>query len=268
MLLMAQVAFVGSVSAKPPADEDVDLFYGCTLCKMIAPNHACLITPAVVPYCGVLSFYTCKAIYDTDPFGYVFSCPKGETLDMEMGHYSGVDDLAWEKSDHRVKRFNLHSAIKYPTTNCGCFEAAVFYIPQVDGLGVAARRNASTNTPIGLPFSKIAGIMSGGVQNHGFKGISYRAVKSPKFVIGDGGWNRVVWMQKDMKTELADAIPEEVYEKIATDEDCTDAKDLENFLRQKKHPITVKYWKEGRPVPLKIPLPGRDWPEVAPVSHS
>lgn len=99
------------------ADEDVDLFYGCTLCKMIAPNHACVVTPAVVPYCGVLSFYTCKAIYDTDPFGYVFALPKGDTIDAVTGRYTGVDEVIWEKSDHRHKRFDLHSVIKYPTTN-------------------------------------------------------------------------------------------------------------------------------------------------------
>jgi acetyl-CoA decarbonylase/synthase complex subunit beta len=99
------------------ADEDVDLFYGCTLCKMIAPNHACIITPAIVPYCGVLSYYTCKAIHDIDPHGYIFELPKGETIDPVAGRFSGVDDAIYERSDHRHKIFHLHSAIKYVTTN-------------------------------------------------------------------------------------------------------------------------------------------------------
>ena len=116
-------------------------------------------------------------------------------------------------------------------------------------------------TPIGLPFSKIAGLMSGGVQNHGFKGISIYGTKAPKFLQGDGGWNRIVWLPKDLKVEIADAIPEEVYDKIATEEDCITPKDLENFLREKKPPVVEKRWKDGKPAPVKIPLPGHDWPD-------
>jgi acetyl-CoA decarbonylase/synthase complex subunit beta len=116
-------------------------------------------------------------------------------------------------------------------------------------------------TPIGLSFSKIAGLMSGGVQNHGFKGISVYGMKAPKFLQGDGGWNRIVWMPKDLKLEIADAIPEEVYDKIATEEDCVDVKELEKFLREKKHPVVEKYWKDGKPVPIRLPLPGHDWPD-------
>ena len=99
------------------SDEDVDVFFGCTICKMIAPNHACVITPAVVPYCGVLSYYTCKAVNDVDPGGYIFEVAKGETVDPVGGRYSGVDDMIWEKSSNRHAIFHLHSATKYSTTN-------------------------------------------------------------------------------------------------------------------------------------------------------
>ena len=89
-------------------------------------------------------------------------------------------------------------------------------------------------------------------------------VLSPAFLQGDGGWNRIVWVPKDIKEEIADAIPEEVYPAIATEEDALDIKALENFLREKKHPITVKYWKEGKPVPIRVPLPGHDWADELP----
>jgi acetyl-CoA decarbonylase/synthase complex subunit beta len=115
-----------------------------------------------------------------------------------------------------------------------------------------------------VPFSKIAGMMSGGVQNHGFKGISVSAMREPRFLQGDGGWDRIVWMPKDVKMEVADAIPEEVYDKIATEEDCIDPADLENWLREKKHPIVEKFWKDGKPVPLKLPLPNEPWPDELP----
>lgn len=241
-------------------DEDVDTFYGCTICRMIAPNHSCIITPSVIPYCGIVSYFSAKAIYDIDPTGYIFECPVGEVVDPVLGSYTGVDEAIWERSGHRHKRFNIHSVIKYPTTNCGCFEAAAFYIPDVDGVGLVQRRYFG-DTPIGLSFSKIAGMMSGGAQNHGFKGISVLTIRSPKFLMGDGGWNRIVWMPKTLKLEVADAIPEEVYEKIATEEDAIDPAQLEEFLRQKKHPVVEKFWKEKKPQPLAVPLPGEDWAE-------
>jgi acetyl-CoA decarbonylase/synthase complex subunit beta len=227
---------------------------------MIAPNHACIITPSSLPYCGIMSFYSAKAIYDIDPSGYVFEVPVGEVLDSKVGSYSGVDEVIWEKSGHRHKRFYLHTTIKYPTTNCGCFEAASFYIPEVDGVGLSQRRYFGP-TPIGIPFSKIAGMMSGGAQNHGFKGISVLTIRSPKFLQGDGAWERIVWMPKTLKLEVADVIPEEVYDKIATEEDCIDTAELKDFLLQKKHPIVEKYWKNGEPQPLEVPFPGEDWPD-------
>lgn len=99
------------------SDEEVDTFYGCTICKMIAPNHACIVTPSLVPYCGILSYFAAKAMYAVDPYGYVFEVPRGKTLDPIAGRYTGVDDTIWERSDHKHKIFHLHSCIKYPTTN-------------------------------------------------------------------------------------------------------------------------------------------------------
>jgi acetyl-CoA decarbonylase/synthase complex subunit beta len=69
-------------------------------------------------------------------------------------------------------------------------------------------------------------------------------------------------MPKTLKLEVADSIPEEVYEKIATEEDCVDPLELKDFLKQKKHPIVEKYWKNGEPVPLEIPFPGEDWADI------
>jgi acetyl-CoA decarbonylase/synthase complex subunit beta len=68
-------------------------------------------------------------------------------------------------------------------------------------------------------------------------------------------------MPKDLKREIADGIPEEIYDKIATEDDAVEADDLKAFLQEKKHPIVEKFWKDGEPVPLKLPLPGEDWPE-------
>jgi len=240
-------------------DEDVDVFYGCTVCQTFAPNHVCVITPGRVPYCGILSYHGCKVITEIDPFGYVFEMPRGDVLDPVIGRYKGVDESVYERSNRKVKKVYLNSTIKYTTTNCGCFEAISFYIPLVDGIGLVQRRYFG-NTPLGIPFSKMAGFVSGGAQNHGFKGISVRGMRDRNFLRGDGGWERIVWVPKDLKKEVADAIPEELYERIATEEDAITPEDLKKFLLEKKHPITEKLWKNGEPQPLDVPLPGHDWP--------
>jgi acetyl-CoA decarbonylase/synthase complex subunit beta len=241
-------------------DEDVEIFYGCTICKSLAPNHVCAITPSQIPYCGILSYNGAQVTVELDPEGYIFPMAKGECQDFDLGSYKGVDEAVYEKSNHQVKRVNIFSAIKYPTTNCGCFEGAAFYIPEVDGLGLAIRRYIGV-TPLGIKFSRLAGMISGGSQNHGNKGVSLRSMQSKTFLKGDGGWNRIVWMPADMKEEMAEYIPEEVYDKIATEQDTIDPVELKEFLKEKGHPIVEKFWKNGEPQPLNVPLPGADWPD-------
>lgn len=102
---------------KSISDEEVDNFYGCTICKMIAPNHTCVITPGLVPYCGVMSFFSAKAMYAIDPYGYVFELGRGDAIDAKAGRFTGVDEAIFERSNHKHKIFHLHSCIKYPTTN-------------------------------------------------------------------------------------------------------------------------------------------------------
>ena len=239
-------------------DADVEVFYGCTVCQTFAPNHVCVITPTRIPYCGILSYHGCKVITEIDPYGYVFEMPRGEVLDPVMGRYQGVDEAVFVRSNQKVRKVYLNSTIRYTTTNCGCFEGISFYIPDVDGIGLVQRRYFG-DTPLGISFSKMAGLVSGGAQNHGFKGISVRGMRDRDFLVGDGGWERIVWVPKDLKMEIADAVPEEVYEKIATEEDAIAPDELKEFLSQKKHPVTEKYWKDGEPEPLTLPMPGHDW---------
>jgi acetyl-CoA decarbonylase/synthase complex subunit beta len=241
-------------------DEDVDVFYGCTLCQTFAPNHVCCITPQRNPYCGIMSYLGAKALVEIDPYGYSFVMPKGECVDPLMGRYTGVDQTVYERSSRTVKYVNLYSSLRYPQTNCGCFEAAAFYIPELDGIGLVDRRHPG-ETPIGLNFSKMAGFMSGGNQNHGTMGLSIRTPKSKKFLQGDGGWGRIVWMPNEYKTLLADCIPEELYDKIATEDVGTEVPIIKEFLRKVDHPIIEKHWKDGEPVPLKVPKPNEDWPD-------
>lgn len=98
-------------------DDDVDTFYGCTICRLIAPSHACVITPERPPYCGFLNYSAVKVFETFEPSGFMFAIPKGECLDQAKGWYSGVDRAVYEKSGGRTKKVYLHSCIEYPTTN-------------------------------------------------------------------------------------------------------------------------------------------------------
>ncbi|MHC1584839.1 MAG: CO dehydrogenase/CO-methylating acetyl-CoA synthase complex subunit beta, partial [Candidatus Syntropharchaeia archaeon] len=70
-------------------------------------------------------------------------------------------------------------------------------------------------------------------------GIGIEYFRSPKFLQADGGWKRTVWMPKELKERVKDGIPEDLYDKIATEEDATDVESLKNFLKEKNHPVVT-----------------------------
>ncbi len=223
--------------ARALSEEDVDIFYGCVMCQSFAPTHVCVITPDRTSLCGSISYFDARAAAKMDPEGPIFEVPKGECLDENLGIYEGVNKVAQEKSGGAVEEFALHSAMEKPCTSCGCFEAIVFYIPDVDGFGVV-HRHFKGETPYGLPFSAIAGQCSGGKQVEGFVGIAIEYMRSPKFLQGDGGWNKIVWLPEELKEKINDVIPEELRDKIATEKDVSNTEELAKFLKEKNHPIT------------------------------
>jgi acetyl-CoA decarbonylase/synthase complex subunit beta len=222
-------------------DEEVDTFYGCTLCQSFAPTHVCIITPQRYSNCGAISWFDGRASARIDPKGPVFAIEKGELLDPVKGEYSGVNEMAKQKTLGEVTRVWLYSAFGHPHTSCGCFEGVAFYIPEVDGFGVVHRgyREPTVN---GLPFSTLADSTAGGRQIDGFHGISIEYMRSPKFLQADGGWNRVVWMPFEVKERVKDFIPKEIVDKIATEKEANTIEELKKFLQEKGHPI-VERWK-------------------------
>lgn len=224
-------------------DEDVDEFYGCTLCQSFAPTHVCVITPQRYSNCGSISWFDGRAAARVDPKGPLFRIPKGECLDPIKGEYSGVNKVVEEKSLRAVRRVWLYTAFGHPHTSCGCFEAIAFYIPEVDGFGVVHRefRGPTVN---GLPFPTMADATGGGRQVDGFHGISIEYMRSPKFLQADGGWSRVVWVPKTVYERVKDFIPENVRDKIATEEDAKTVEELKEFLKTRDHPV-VERWKEA-----------------------
>jgi len=236
--------------ARGLTDEEVDMFYGCTLCQSFAPSHVCVITPQRYSNCGAISWFDARAAARVDPKGPLFPIEKGECLDPIKGEFTGANDAVKKKSLGEVTRVWLYTAFGYPHTSCGCFEAVAFYIPEVDGFGIVDRgfRDVTVN---GLPFSTLADSTAGGRQVDGFHGISIEYMRSPKFLQADGGYERVVWMPREVKERVKDFIPKELVDKIATEEDAKTIEELKAFLKEKEHPV-VKRWKEEEVVAAPI----------------
>ena len=224
-------------------DEEVDKFYGCMLCQSFAPSHVCVISPQRYSNCGAISWFDGRASASIDPKGPVFAIERGELINAEKGEYAGVNEVVKKKTLGDVEQVWLYTAFDHPHTSCGCFEAVAFYIPEVDGLGLVNRSFKGT-TVNGLPFSTLADSTAGGRQIDGFHGISIEYMRSPKFLEADGGWNRIVWLPKEIKDRVKDFIPKEVVDKIATEENAQDTDSLKTFLKEKNHPIVAKWQKE------------------------
>lgn len=216
-------------------EADVEEFYSCALCQSFAPTHICIATPERVANCGAISWFDGRAAYKLDPEGPVQEVKKGECLDPIRGEYSGCNELAGVKSMGTFNRVYLHSAFGHPHTSCGCFQAIWFYIPEVDAFGLV-HRDFVGPTVVGLPFSSMAADTSGGRQVEGFLGIALEYLRSPKFLYADGGIRRCVWMPKEIKERYKDAIPPDLYDKIATEEDVKNVDELIAFLDKVGHP--------------------------------
>lgn len=229
--------------ARGMSDDEVDVFYGCSLCQSFAPTHLCVITPQRYANCGAISWFDGRATAKVDPKGPVFEIPKGALLDAVTGEYDQVNQVIKDKSLGEIERVQLYTGFGYPHTSCGCFEGCAFYIPEVDAYGIV-HRNYKGQTVNGLDFVTISDLTAGGRQVDGFHGLSIEYMRSPKFMQADGGWDRVVWMPEDIRDRIKEYMPEEIIPKIATEADVSTLDELKEWLRAKDHPITEKWTEE------------------------
>jgi len=222
--------------AKGLHDEDVDVFYGCTLCQAFAPTSACVVTPDRPSLCGAITWFDGRAAAKVDPEGPQFPIPKTGCLDEISGEYETINEMAEKRSGGEYTVMKLYTFFDAPHTSCGCFETIGFYMPEVDGIGLADR-DFKGATPNGLPFSTMAGQTGGGKQVVGFLGMGILYYFSSKFLQADGGWRRIVWMSKNLKERVKEGIDKDMIDKIATEEDATDLESLKKFLLKVSHPV-------------------------------
>ena len=224
-------------------DEAVDIFYSCLLCQSFAPTHVCVISPERLGLCGAYNWLDCKASFEIDPTGGNQPIQKGTMLDSRYGRFSGVDEYLKKASGNAVQTLNLYTIMQNPMTSCGCFECIAAIVPEANGVMIVNRGHTEM-TPIGMKFSTLASSVGGGVQNPGFMGIGRNFIVSKKFLHGDGGIKRIVWMTKNLKESLKDEFNKraeeegvsDLLDKIADETICEDIEKLLEFLAKVKHP--------------------------------
>ena len=225
-------------------DSSVDVFYSCTLCQSFAPDHVCVVSPERLGLCGAYNWLDCKASFSIDPTGPNQPIQLGDCYDDEVGYWQGTIDYTKSASHGVVDKVSMYSIMENPMTACGCFEAIVMYIPEVEGVIVVSREDTGM-TPMGMKFSTLAGMAGGGVQTPGVMGVGKYYMLSPKFISADGGFKRIVWMSKNIKDSMRDelqAVAEregipDLIDKIADSESVTTVEELQEWVKSKNHPV-------------------------------
>jgi acetyl-CoA synthase len=250
-------------------DTSVDVFYSCTLCQSFAPDHVCVVSPERLGLCGAYNWLDCKASFSIDPTGPNQPIQLGEKYDEEIGYWEGTIDYTKSASHGVIEKVSMYSIMENPMTACGCFEAIVMYIPEVEGVIVVSREDTGM-TPMGMKFSTLAGMAGGGVQTPGVMGVGKYYMLSPKFISADGGFKRIVWMSKNLKDSMRDelqAVAEregipDMIDKIADSEVVTTVEELQEWVKTKKHPVLEMPTMQREEKELDIPEKADESPEV------
>jgi len=186
-------------------DEDVDTFYSCSLCQSFAPSHVCTVSPERTGLCGAYNWMDCKAAFEINPVGPNQPILKGKVLDQKLGRFEGVDEFIKVASKGAVEYYNFYSMVEAPMTTCGCCECIAAMLPSCNGV-MTVGRDYVGETPSGMKFTTLAGVMGGGLASPGFVGHSKFNITQKKFILGDGGLLRMVWMPKVVKDEIRERL--------------------------------------------------------------
>lgn len=225
-------------------DESVDVFYSCNLCQSFAPAHVCIITPERLGLCGAVSWLDAKATLELDPTGPNQKVSKEGCIDENLGIYEKVNETVSKISQGAVNQVTLYSILQDPMTSCGCFECICGIMPEANGVVIINREYTATS-PLGMTFGELASMTGGGVQTPGFMGHGRLFISSKKFLRGEGGIERLVWMPKELKDAVAERVNatcKELYnidnftDMICDETIAVESEDVLKFLEEKNHP--------------------------------
>ena len=226
-------------------DEAVDRYYTCILCQSFAPAHCCVVTPERLGLCGAVSWLDAKATNELNPNGPCQPIFKEGCLDERTGRYESVNAAIANATHGAVENVTLYSLLEDPMTSCGCFECICGIEPVSNGV-IIVNREYSGMTPAGMTFGELASCTGGGVQTPGYMGHGRHFISSKKFCYAEGGIERIVWMPKELKDDVAERLnktAKELYgidnftDMVADETVTTDCEELLNWLTEKGHPV-------------------------------
>ena len=226
-------------------DESVDRYYTCILCQSFAPAHCCVVTPERLGLCGAVSWLDAKATNELDPNGPCQPIFKEGCTDERTGRFESVDKAIFSATHGAVESVTLYSLIEDPMTSCGCFECICGIEPMSGGV-IVVNREFKGMTPVGMTFGELASCTGGGVQTPGYMGHGRHFIASKKFVAAEGGIERIVWMPKELKDDVAERLNKTAFElygienfaDMIADETITeDGEELLSWLTEKGHPV-------------------------------
>ncbi|HEX2964284.1 MAG TPA: acetyl-CoA decarbonylase/synthase complex subunit alpha/beta [Syntrophorhabdaceae bacterium] len=224
-------------------DETVDVFYSCILCQSFAPSHVCIVSPERTGLCGAYNWLDCKASNEINPEGPNKPVKKGEVLNLKLGQFSGCNEFVRTASRQKVENVSFYSLMTDPMTTCGCCECIAAVLPIANGI-MTVDRDFNGMTPCGMKFTTLAGTVGGGEQVPGFLGHSKYNITQRKFLSGDGGLLRMVWMPKRLKDEIGDRLRKRgeelgypgLVDMIADDSVATTEEEVIAYITEKEHP--------------------------------
>ncbi len=224
-------------------DETTDTFYSCTLCQSFAPNHVCVVSPERTGLCGAYNWMDCKASFEINPTGPNQPIPKGEITNPKLGQWTGTNAFVFNASRQKINEVSLYSIMVDPMTTCGCCECLAAVLPMCNGV-MTVNRDYMGMTPCGMKFTTLAGTAGGGAVTPGFLGHSKYNVTQRKWIAGDGGLMRLVWLPKMLKDELRERLlkrGEEIgipnfIDMIADETIGVTEDEILPFLTEKNHP--------------------------------
>ena len=226
-------------------DEAVDRYYTCILCQSFAPAHCCVVTPERLGLCGAVSWLDAKATNELDPNGPCQPIFKEGCTDERLGRFDSVNQAIESATHGAVESVTLYSILEDPMTSCGCFECICGIEACSSGV-VVVNREYKGMTPAGMTFGELASCTGGGVQTPGFMGHGRHFISSKKFLYAEGGIQRIVWMPKELKDDVADRLNatakalygiENFTDLVADETVTTDAEELLTWLTEKNHPV-------------------------------
>ncbi len=226
-------------------DEAVDRYYTCILCQSFAPAHCCVVTPERLGLCGAVSWLDAKATNELDPNGPCQPIFKEGCTDERTGRFESVDKAIASATHGAVESVTLYSILEDPMTSCGCFECICGIEPMSGGF-IVVNREFKGMTPAGMTFGELASCTGGGVQTPGYMGHGRHFISSKKFIAAEGGIERIVWMPKELKDDVAERLNKTAFElygienfvDMIADETITeDGEQLLAWLTERNHPV-------------------------------